>query len=378
MHWPPCRIAPLESGFPSEEPPPYSAQRLIMPPSDDQLDFHPATLRQPPEPISDGAKNRLYAVPHVATSGIADKRGDGSMPSSRGHLLIGERLARRLEGLAWVTIVGTVYFVLAVTALHFLRPDYNPTTRLLSDYAVGPYGYLMTSAWFALGLVSFALAFGIRDRRKSLNDHGRASPCGRFDLVHRVLRCHLCQFMGFPNGPGMEVELPRVPGAWIRGRHHPRTPPRVRQRGMAGNQPAGRHSRRLALAVVHWQPAAVRGSREGPDGNERAFRCVEFNCERGPFTQRTCESLESKPHDRMCCDSSLATVTIGVPTVTRRTINQAASNTSIRSTGLTPGSKIAPLESPTREKRVLLVPKVLFLRAQAQREAERQFPLYRR
>ncbi len=80
----------------------------------------------------------------------------------------------------------------------------------------------------------------------------------------------------------------------------------------------------------------------------------------------------------MCCDSSLATVTIGVPTVTRRTINQAASNTSIRSTGLTPGSKIAPLESPTREKRVLLVPKVLFLRAQAQREAERQFPLYRR
>ena len=109
------------------------------------------------------AKNRLYAVPHAATSGIADKRGDGSIPSSRGHLLIGERLARRLEGLAWVTIVGTVYFVLAVTALHFLRPDYNPTTRLLSDYAVGPYGYLMTSAWFALGLVSFALAFGIRD-----------------------------------------------------------------------------------------------------------------------------------------------------------------------------------------------------------------------
>ncbi len=85
------------------------------------------------------------------------------MSSSGGHMLIGERLARRLEGLAWVSIVGTVFFVLAVTALHFLRPDYNPTTRLLSDYAVGPYGYLMTAAWFALGLVSFALALGIRD-----------------------------------------------------------------------------------------------------------------------------------------------------------------------------------------------------------------------
>ena len=85
------------------------------------------------------------------------------MSSFGGHLLIGERLARRLEGLAWVSIVGTVFFVFAVTALHFLRPDYNPTTRLLSDYAVGPYGYLMTAAWFALGLVCFALALGIRD-----------------------------------------------------------------------------------------------------------------------------------------------------------------------------------------------------------------------
>src|SRR5436309_12994435 len=81
MHWPPFRIAPLESGFPSEDPPPCSAQRLIMPPSDDQLDFHPATLRQPPEPISYGAKNRLYAVLNVATSGIVYKRGAGWLPS---------------------------------------------------------------------------------------------------------------------------------------------------------------------------------------------------------------------------------------------------------------------------------------------------------
>src|SRR6266487_2003723 len=108
------------------------------------------------------AKRFIGRTSHVAPSGIADNRGDGSMSSSGGHLLIGERLARRLEGFAWVSIVGTVYFVLAVTALHFLRPDYNPTTRFVSEFAVGPYGFLMTTAFFALGFGSPALALGIR------------------------------------------------------------------------------------------------------------------------------------------------------------------------------------------------------------------------
>ncbi len=58
--------------------------------------------------------------------------------------------------------MGTAFFVLAVTALHFLRPDYNPATRFISEFAVGPYGYVMTIAFFALGLGILALALGIR------------------------------------------------------------------------------------------------------------------------------------------------------------------------------------------------------------------------
>ena len=81
---------------------------------------------------------------------------------SGGHLVIGERQARQLEGLAWVGIAGTAFFILAVTALHFLRPDYNPVTRFISEFAVGRYGYVMTIAFFALGLGSLALALGIR------------------------------------------------------------------------------------------------------------------------------------------------------------------------------------------------------------------------
>src|SRR3989441_7371956 len=39
---------------------------------------------------------------------------------------------------------------------------------------------------------------------------------------------------------------------------------------------------------------------------------------------------------------------------------------------------MVPLESPTRKQRMVLVPKVLVLRTEAQREAERQFPFERR
>ncbi|MCI4371452.1 MAG: DUF998 domain-containing protein, partial [Thermoplasmata archaeon] len=66
-----------------------------------------------------------------------------------------------VERISWVGLVGTTFFVLAVVALHFLRPDYNPAARFISEFAVGPYGLLMTIAFFALGLAAVATAFGI-------------------------------------------------------------------------------------------------------------------------------------------------------------------------------------------------------------------------
>jgi hypothetical protein len=74
----------------------------------------------------------------------------------------GNRGGLKLERVAWVGISGTAFFILAVVALHFLRPDYNPASRFISEFAVGPYGWLMTIAFFALGLASVAIAFGIQ------------------------------------------------------------------------------------------------------------------------------------------------------------------------------------------------------------------------
>jgi hypothetical protein len=67
----------------------------------------------------------------------------------------------QLARTATVTIVGIAYFTFIIIALHFLRPDLDPFSRPTSEYAVGPYGFLMTSAFFSMSLASFALVIGL-------------------------------------------------------------------------------------------------------------------------------------------------------------------------------------------------------------------------
>ena len=64
---------------------------------------------------------------------------------------------------AWFALsatVGILYFVVAVVALHVLRPELNPVKHAVSNYAIGPFGFLMISAFFGLALSAFALALG--------------------------------------------------------------------------------------------------------------------------------------------------------------------------------------------------------------------------
>jgi hypothetical protein len=71
------------------------------------------------------------------------------------------RQARQVAWLALIAIGGIVYFVVAVLVLRFLRPEYNPVNHAVSNYAVGPYGYLMTAGFYALALSLLALTFGL-------------------------------------------------------------------------------------------------------------------------------------------------------------------------------------------------------------------------
>lgn len=63
--------------------------------------------------------------------------------------------------LGWLAIGSAGYFVAAITALHWLRPDVNAAARVTSEYAVGPYGFLMTSAFFVLSAALAALGVGL-------------------------------------------------------------------------------------------------------------------------------------------------------------------------------------------------------------------------
>jgi Protein of unknown function (DUF998) len=52
--------------------------------------------------------------------------------------------------LATGAIFCVVYQAVALVALHLLRPDLAPASNFISDYAVGPFGWIMTT-WFIAG-----------------------------------------------------------------------------------------------------------------------------------------------------------------------------------------------------------------------------------
>ena len=63
--------------------------------------------------------------------------------------------------LATFTVLGILYFFAAVTTEELLRPLYDPVQRTISELAVGPFGFLQTSAFVVLGLSLLALQHGL-------------------------------------------------------------------------------------------------------------------------------------------------------------------------------------------------------------------------
>ena len=89
--------------------------------------------------------------------------------------------------LATFTVIGIVYFFAAVTAEELLRPLYDPFQRTISELAVGPFGFLQTSAFVALGLSLLALQHALHRRL-------RHSPFSHIALVLLGL-CGVASFL---------------------------------------------------------------------------------------------------------------------------------------------------------------------------------------
>lgn len=76
----------------------------------------------------------------------------------------------RAASLAAAAIVSVVCALLALVLLHFLRPDLPPGSNMLSNYAVGRYGWVMTVCFlaFSLGCLSLLLALARADHHSRL------------------------------------------------------------------------------------------------------------------------------------------------------------------------------------------------------------------
>src|SRR5436190_19360601 len=72
-----------------------------------------------------------------------------------------ETTARLNAVVSYITLSSVVYYASAIVLLHVLRTDFDPRYRYLSEYAVGPYGALMSSTFFVLSAGSLALSIGL-------------------------------------------------------------------------------------------------------------------------------------------------------------------------------------------------------------------------
>lgn len=64
---------------------------------------------------------------------------------------------------AMVTVVGVMLFILTVVALHLLQPGYDPRHQLMSELALGQYGWAMFVAFLGLAVAVFGVQAAIGD-----------------------------------------------------------------------------------------------------------------------------------------------------------------------------------------------------------------------
>jgi hypothetical protein len=67
----------------------------------------------------------------------------------------------RVAWLATAALLLFSYFIVALLLMHVLRPDYTVVDHMISDYAVGAFGPIMTSAFLSISLGCLALATGL-------------------------------------------------------------------------------------------------------------------------------------------------------------------------------------------------------------------------
>jgi hypothetical protein len=72
-------------------------------------------------------------------------------------------VAPAAEGVAFASAGATVLTFVLIVALHVLEPELAPSSRFVSEYAIGAYGGIMRVAFVAWALACAALAVAVRN-----------------------------------------------------------------------------------------------------------------------------------------------------------------------------------------------------------------------
>jgi peptidoglycan/LPS O-acetylase OafA/YrhL len=114
---------------------------------------------------------------------------------------------------AWLANGATLVSALALVALHFLSPQFDPSWRMVSEYANGNHRWVLTVVFLTWALGSFALAFALLPSANGwvgttgllflvLAGVGQAMG-GLFDINHRL------------HGAAFAIGVPALPIAAI-------------------------------------------------------------------------------------------------------------------------------------------------------------------
>lgn len=79
------------------------------------------------------------------------------------------KLTNTKRYLLWVAFAGSLLFIALLLLLHLLEPEFKPSWRLISEYELGKYGWIMRVAFFSLALSSFSLLVAIWSNAKRVS-----------------------------------------------------------------------------------------------------------------------------------------------------------------------------------------------------------------
>ena len=69
---------------------------------------------------------------------------------------------------ARLSLATTVTFLVLLAALHLIQPESDPSWRVISEYAIGDYGWIMALAFLSLAVSCVSLFVAIRSQTRTM------------------------------------------------------------------------------------------------------------------------------------------------------------------------------------------------------------------